>query len=1128
MTSLRGNLNAVDLANVFQMLSMNQREGTLYIFDGRTRKAIYFGHEGVSMLTRGRHRPNALGRILLRRDRLSPEQLQDALRDQREDEGRMLGQVLVERGLVTRADVEEALRIQIEEEVYSLFIWKDAQFEFVEGPPEPGFTANDGVNRLTFSVNGLIMEASKRVDEWAWIQRVVPSPEEVYRYTGGNLELADDVFDTPWAGKVLASIDGRRSLEEIEQASYVNRFEVHKMVALLSEGGAVETLPAETLLAEATAAAAAGAHEGVVKFLSRVVARGGPAADVHRRLGEAYEAQKQLAKAAKHYRAYAEALHADGKRREAFDAYRRVCALLPTDLSATDRMLEIFAANPEGLESEAAEMILRGKALADSYVELRRQSRAIQVLHRVVALGHEDQDLRNRLIQAYLQTGMTGEAIAEYDALAETAIAVRDYDQAERIYRKILTIDRGRDDAKAKLRQVLSRRKLRRKGLRSAAIAGVVLSVVGWSAFLGWEWWNEIRSTREAADSAFGARLAELSARHLPLHAALDAVEKRLAVSYGDADALRAVLADGADERRAIAEKATRAARDFYALGEEHPKSRDLESARAAAQALELRVTAIAEQEARVRTALEQRVELLWEDLDLRWTQIGTRELARDLDRLLSLAATAPQWAAGPQGRKAQELQANLRDTFQRFDAANAEVAALVLANDLPAAQARALRLLEEVRPPQDLYAEIPLYRSFDSRPRGAQIWIDDRDTGLVTPAYADVRCDRAQTVHLVLPGFEPADIPIQPLRVVVARTLGDDLGLAFDPILRKELVFRTQSATARLAAAPSVVGDRLVVPTKGRTTELFDLRGTPRGTLAVGSLAVSPGDGRTALLVGADRFVHFVAGAEPAVTGRRPIPGTTTCDPCVVEDVAVIADQDGRLTAFDLRTQSEAWRHPTTDRLQAGYAGPPIRLGADIAAVAVDGSVAVIEPLTGRVRREFVVRDGGLARFRFHTGAAAAGGLIAAVVREEVPGKRSRIVAFDAETGDVRWQRTVDGTVRWAPLVWQDVLHVVCDDGRVVGFRLGAGAPEPGPVFDVGARVTAEPVLRDGILYVGDAGGTMTALDLRGSTIERLWTFRVPAQDNRTPVAVATRPTFAGDLMFFGADDRSVYALRR
>ena len=45
MTSRKGNLNSVDLANIFQMLTVNQREGTLYTFEGASRQAIYFGWE---------------------------------------------------------------------------------------------------------------------------------------------------------------------------------------------------------------------------------------------------------------------------------------------------------------------------------------------------------------------------------------------------------------------------------------------------------------------------------------------------------------------------------------------------------------------------------------------------------------------------------------------------------------------------------------------------------------------------------------------------------------------------------------------------------------------------------------------------------------------------------------------------------------------------------------------------------------------------------------------------------------------------------------------------------------------------------------------------------------------------
>ena len=312
MTSLKGNLSSVDLANIFQMLSMNQREGTLYIFDGQSRKAIYFGRDGVSMLTRGKHKPDALGRILIRCDKITAEQLHEALQSQDESSGRLLGQILVERGIATRADVEDALKTQIEEEVYSLFIWKDAQFEFVEGAPDDEFKGKDGVARLTFNVNSLIMEAAKRVDEWEWIQKVIPTTEEVFRYTGSNVALEDEIFAQAFSGKVLAAVDGKRSVDQIIDVSCVNRFEVTKMLALLLEGGAVEALPVPELRREAQEALAAGDTDQAVKFLTRLVALKGDTPDMHRQLAEVFEGRRQLEKAAFHYKVYAEILADNG------------------------------------------------------------------------------------------------------------------------------------------------------------------------------------------------------------------------------------------------------------------------------------------------------------------------------------------------------------------------------------------------------------------------------------------------------------------------------------------------------------------------------------------------------------------------------------------------------------------------------------------------------------------------------------------------------------------------------------------------------------------------------------------------------------------------------------------------
>ena len=94
--SLKGNLQSVDLANVLQMLSINQKEGTLILFDGDTRKSIYFSKDGVSMLSRGRRGQDTLGRILLRYGKVTPEILDMALLKQR-SENKRLGDALKRR-----------------------------------------------------------------------------------------------------------------------------------------------------------------------------------------------------------------------------------------------------------------------------------------------------------------------------------------------------------------------------------------------------------------------------------------------------------------------------------------------------------------------------------------------------------------------------------------------------------------------------------------------------------------------------------------------------------------------------------------------------------------------------------------------------------------------------------------------------------------------------------------------------------------------------------------------------------------------------------------------------------------------------------------------------------------------
>ncbi|HEU4339737.1 MAG TPA: DUF4388 domain-containing protein, partial [Planctomycetota bacterium] len=132
--ALKGDLSTIGLGEVFQMISMSQKEGTLVVQDGESRKAIYFGKEGVQLLSTGRRKGFRIGDILVRAGKISQEKLKEVL-DQQKISKKLLGEELVNSGHITRKDIQDVVRAQIEEEIYDLFLWKRAAFEFIEGAP---------------------------------------------------------------------------------------------------------------------------------------------------------------------------------------------------------------------------------------------------------------------------------------------------------------------------------------------------------------------------------------------------------------------------------------------------------------------------------------------------------------------------------------------------------------------------------------------------------------------------------------------------------------------------------------------------------------------------------------------------------------------------------------------------------------------------------------------------------------------------------------------------------------------------------------------------------------------------------------------------------------------------------
>jgi hypothetical protein len=221
---LKGHVEILGLGHLLQTLSMNRREGLLTLVRGSERKTIHFTHQGMRLLSSNMKQVNRLGKILLRRRRITKEDLDSLLKEQRLL-GWKLGQVAVESGLVHKRDIEEALREQVEEEIFDLFMWEDAGFEFLEGraPSDPG---DHPLSGMTFekSVTSMILEAARRTDEMLMIRKILHDEEMGLARLPFEIRADELGEDADAADAVLPLINGRRSIREVVQLSIYPRY----------------------------------------------------------------------------------------------------------------------------------------------------------------------------------------------------------------------------------------------------------------------------------------------------------------------------------------------------------------------------------------------------------------------------------------------------------------------------------------------------------------------------------------------------------------------------------------------------------------------------------------------------------------------------------------------------------------------------------------------------------------------------------------------------------------------------------------------------------------------------------------------------------------------------------------
>ncbi|MEO8088736.1 MAG: DUF4388 domain-containing protein [Gemmatimonadales bacterium] len=284
--AIKGSLKEASLPDVIQLLFLGRRTGCLALADRHNFGTIYLDEGQITYATIVNRR-DRLGDLLIRKGRITAEQLERAIAAQEDDREHKLGEILVGLGTLTRAELEDYMRIQIEEAVYYLFTWTSGTFNFEAGlRPE----SEDFLVRI--SPEALLLEGARRVDEWSLIEKKVPSFDLIFSVDQDHIGQSAPTLSSEQQ-RLLPLIDGTRDVQQIIDQSGLVEFEVGKALYGLITAGFAHRVGTST-------AAAPKAND------SRV--------DEHRNLGVAF------------YKA--------GMLDEALREFRRVTDLRPSDSSA--------------------------------------------------------------------------------------------------------------------------------------------------------------------------------------------------------------------------------------------------------------------------------------------------------------------------------------------------------------------------------------------------------------------------------------------------------------------------------------------------------------------------------------------------------------------------------------------------------------------------------------------------------------------------------------------------------------------------------------------------------------------------------------------------------------------------
>jgi len=211
--SLVGRLEDLALPDIFQIISLSKKTGTLIVRSRKGTGMVVFKDGQVIQAASDSIR-DSLGNILVSQGMLTEAVLSQALAAQRKDVDKPLGMILVEMGAVTAHMLEGVVRKQIEEIIFDLLAWEEGFFNFelgeIASKDKIEIDTQEFLLKHGISAEYLLMEGTRILDEK---RKGMPRPAHAAKAPGihhASYEPAKEEFrariETEAPSKVISTL----------------------------------------------------------------------------------------------------------------------------------------------------------------------------------------------------------------------------------------------------------------------------------------------------------------------------------------------------------------------------------------------------------------------------------------------------------------------------------------------------------------------------------------------------------------------------------------------------------------------------------------------------------------------------------------------------------------------------------------------------------------------------------------------------------------------------------------------------------------------------------------------------------------------------------------------------------